>query len=73
MLSLITCAVLGLPHADSHAGLVFGIALCSLLVQRVVQRHCHMLWFREEAKKHVVADLDKDPNFDLTAALVDRQ
>jgi len=39
-------------------GLVLGVFLASVAIQRIMQRHMRVIWLKEEAKKYVVQDMD---------------
>jgi hypothetical protein len=42
-------------------GIFVGIFFSTIIFQRIVQRHVHLLQMRSEAQRLVVVDLDRDP------------
>jgi len=39
-------------------GVIVGVFLATVILQRIMQRHVRVLWLKEEAKKYVVQDMD---------------
>ena len=40
------------------AGIIFGVSLGARLIGTIVNRHCNVLWLREETQRFVVVDRD---------------
>ncbi|KAK3261319.1 hypothetical protein CYMTET_29771 [Cymbomonas tetramitiformis] len=43
-------------------GIFVGIFFGTIVFQRILQRHVHLLWMRAESQKHVVVDLQSQPS-----------